>query len=491
MDIFDVAVIQPHVNEILNLLDFSKLDKARDDYAISIGQRWFKQSGAKELKESSKVNYNDYKSADENSIKSSDKIQIEKDLSRTKPANFFQKSLQLFLKDIYQDSNQLRRILYSICIRNSMGYAQGLDYIALFFTAFFHNEEDVFWLLSAILENLIPNDFYSPSPNSMNGFRVERQLLIELALLKYPELATNKYKDDFINSIEILIPKYYICLTIDIFPLEITCMIIQHFFYELQGHLGIIPLILYLIDYCKLELLNGNDMVMTLLSKQNIILSSIDHIKKAFTIHKYIYHDPILIKKLRTKCRNKFSNTWNISNEHLYELSNNIYESIELLQQYQLTFQAIYNVNKSGITLDMFKTIIHTSTTTCNSSIYLNSILIEKLFKLFDLTNTNSLNFCELMNCIHILNKGTFKSKLRLCFKLYDIDNNGFLTMDQIISLTESLSQCYLYQQYKTQIELDSWEHLPLAEEVSKKEEEGKEEEGKGVKGEETQQQEG
>ncbi|EJD06547.1 TBC-domain-containing protein [Fomitiporia mediterranea MF3/22] len=83
--------------------------------------------------------------------------EIEKDVGRTMPLN-------IFFGGDGPGIDKLRRVLLAYSRRNpSVGYCQGMNLITSTLLLVFGNEEEAFWVLSAIIERLLPNDFFSPS----------------------------------------------------------------------------------------------------------------------------------------------------------------------------------------------------------------------------------------------------------------------------------------------------------------------------------------
>ncbi|KIP11017.1 hypothetical protein PHLGIDRAFT_33581 [Phlebiopsis gigantea 11061_1 CR5-6] len=83
--------------------------------------------------------------------------EIEKDVGRTMPLN-------VFFGRTGAGVDKLRRVLRAYSRRNpSIGYCQGMNLVASTLLLVHADEEDAFWMLSAIIERLLPDDFFSPS----------------------------------------------------------------------------------------------------------------------------------------------------------------------------------------------------------------------------------------------------------------------------------------------------------------------------------------
>ncbi|KAI5119453.1 hypothetical protein M0805_008390 [Coniferiporia weirii] len=83
--------------------------------------------------------------------------EIEKDVGRTMPLN-------VFFGGDGPGIEKLRKVLVAYSRRNpSVGYCQGMNLVASTLLLVFGNEEEAFWVLSAIIERLLPGDFFSPS----------------------------------------------------------------------------------------------------------------------------------------------------------------------------------------------------------------------------------------------------------------------------------------------------------------------------------------
>ncbi|KIY68877.1 TBC-domain-containing protein [Cylindrobasidium torrendii FP15055 ss-10] len=88
---------------------------------------------------------------------SESEAEIEKDVGRTMPLN-------VFFGGEGAGVDKLRRVLKAYSIRNpKVGYCQGMNLVTSTLLLVYGNEEDAFWVLSAIVERLLPEDFFSPT----------------------------------------------------------------------------------------------------------------------------------------------------------------------------------------------------------------------------------------------------------------------------------------------------------------------------------------
>ncbi|TFY69130.1 hypothetical protein EVG20_g3280 [Dentipellis fragilis] len=83
--------------------------------------------------------------------------EIEKDVGRTMPLN-------VFFGGDGAGVEKLRRVLVAYSRRNpAVGYCQGMNLVASTLLLVYADEEDAFWVLAAIIERILPEDFFSPS----------------------------------------------------------------------------------------------------------------------------------------------------------------------------------------------------------------------------------------------------------------------------------------------------------------------------------------
>lgn len=204
---------------------------------------WMQISGAQYLKDTSKYDYNTLKRQIKNPL-IIDMIKI--DLPRTFPDN-----INFSSKDYL--SKQMFNILATFAHQNSeVGYCQGLNYITGLLLLATKNEEMSFWLLKALVENILPK--YSVT--NMSGLLVDMDVLDEIVRLTDSEIYQKIHK---INMPWALVTtKWFICLFVEVLPTETVLRIWDCIFYE--GSQIIFRVGLTLIKLHKQEILASREL---------------------------------------------------------------------------------------------------------------------------------------------------------------------------------------------------------------------------------------
>lgn len=88
----------------------------------------------------------------------------------------------------------------------------------------FMEEEEAFWMLSTIMEHLLPFDYYT----SMQGVIIDCQICEKLIAAKLPKLAFH------LNALEVsvapVLHHWFICLFVTVLPLEVPRNVILLYF---------------------------------------------------------------------------------------------------------------------------------------------------------------------------------------------------------------------------------------------------------------------
>ncbi|KAK3922961.1 Growth hormone-regulated TBC protein 1-A [Frankliniella fusca] len=183
-------------------------------------QVWLWASGAAQLRE--KMGPNLYRELLDEPHDDEVVSSICVDLPRTFPDNiFFNQSDQSELR------NQLFRVLCAYAHHNKrVGYCQGLNYIAGLLLLVTKSEENSFWLLKILVEQILP-DYYGPT---MEGVVVDIDVLGELVRLKAP--AIHRQVSDLGLPWPVVTTKWFICLFAEVLPVETVLRIWDCLFYE-------------------------------------------------------------------------------------------------------------------------------------------------------------------------------------------------------------------------------------------------------------------
>ncbi|KAE8625740.1 hypothetical protein XENTR_v10006376 [Xenopus tropicalis] len=144
------------------------------------------------------------------------------DLNRTFPDNvLFQKNANPSLqKDLYN-------VLVAYGQHNkTVGYCQGMNFIAGYLILVTKDEEKAFWLMDALIGQILP-DYYSPA---MTGLKTDQEVLGDLVKKKIPSVAQLIETHGVMWTL--LVSRWFICLFIDILPVETVLRIWDCLFFE-------------------------------------------------------------------------------------------------------------------------------------------------------------------------------------------------------------------------------------------------------------------
>ncbi|KAF9917003.1 hypothetical protein BGZ65_000042, partial [Modicella reniformis] len=165
--------------------------------------------------------------------------EIEKDVVRSMPGHPAYKSAI--------GLGALRRVLYSYAWRNpSIGYAQSMNIIASVLLLHL-KEEDAFWLLATVCEQLLP-DYYS---KTLLGVQVDQRVFAHLVSISLPLVAAH-FQDIDLDQATITIP-WFLCLYQSAFPASVSTRVLDCFFYE--GPRFLFMLGLAILKSCQGQLL--------------------------------------------------------------------------------------------------------------------------------------------------------------------------------------------------------------------------------------------
>ncbi|CAL5342334.1 unnamed protein product [Camellia sinensis] len=210
--------LQTHVSSTLKAsLRFSALANAitlknlirKGIPAVLRPKVWFSLSGAAKKKSTVPESYyNDLIKAVEGKITPATR-QIDQDLPRTFPGHPW--------LDTPDGHATLRRVLVGYSFRDSeVGYCQGLNYVAALLLLVMKTEEDAFWMLAVLLENVLVSNCYT---NNLSGCHVEQRVFKDLIVKKCPRIAAHLEALDF--DVSLVTTEWFLCLFSKSLPSEV------------------------------------------------------------------------------------------------------------------------------------------------------------------------------------------------------------------------------------------------------------------------------
>lgn len=181
---------------------------------------WMRLSGALQKKQNSKFKYVDlFKNSEQDLFHTSK--QIEKDLLRTLPTN------ACFYSANSVGVPRLRRILQSIAwLYPNIGYCQGMGTIVASLLLYLE-EEDTFWLMCSILEDLLPASYFS---HNLLGVQADMKVLRQLIATYLPEIDLQFKKFDI--ELSLVCINWFLTLFSNVFHMRILLRVWDLFFYE-------------------------------------------------------------------------------------------------------------------------------------------------------------------------------------------------------------------------------------------------------------------
>ncbi|XP_077216710.1 ypt/Rab-GAP domain of gyp1p superfamily protein [Tasmannia lanceolata] len=181
---------------------------------------WLSVSGA--VKKRSTVPdsyYNDLIKAVEGKVTPAT-LQIDHDLPRTFPCHPW--------LDTPEGHASLRRVLVGYSFRDSdVGYCQGLNYVAALLLLVMKTEEDAFWMLAVLLENVLVNDCYT---DNLSGCHVEQRVFKDFLTKKCPRVAAHLDAMEF--DVSLVATEWFLCLFSKSLPSETTMRVWDVLFNE-------------------------------------------------------------------------------------------------------------------------------------------------------------------------------------------------------------------------------------------------------------------
>ncbi|CAD5123331.1 DgyrCDS11688 [Dimorphilus gyrociliatus] len=198
-------------------------------------QMWMRLTGALEKKLKSDTSYKDLvKTSSSDHLMTSK--QIEKDLLRTMP------NCACFCNINSTGISRLRRILQCVAwLYPSIGYCQGTGMMAACLLLFME-EEDAFWMMCSIIEDLLPASYYS---SSLLGVQADQRVLRQLIITYLPEVDELFREHDI--EISLICLHWFLTAFASVVHIRVLLRLWDIFFYEgstilFQATLGMLKL---------------------------------------------------------------------------------------------------------------------------------------------------------------------------------------------------------------------------------------------------------
>lgn len=183
-------------------------------------QLWMRLSGALQKKKNSELSYREIVKNSSNDETIAAK-QIEKDLLRTMPSN------ACFANVNSIGVPRLRRVLRALAwLYPEIGYCQGTGMVAACLLLFLE-EEDTFWMMCAIIEDLLPASYFS---TTLLGVQTDQRVLRHLIVQYLPRL--DKLLQEHDIELSLITLHWFLTAFASVVHIRLLLRIWDLFFYE-------------------------------------------------------------------------------------------------------------------------------------------------------------------------------------------------------------------------------------------------------------------
>ncbi|KAM8930676.1 small G protein signaling modulator 3 [Pelodytes ibericus] len=208
-------------------------------------QLWMRLSGALQKKRNSEMTYREIVKNSSNDETLAAK-QIEKDLLRTMPSNACFSNLQSV------GVPRLRRVLRGLAwLYPDIGYCQGTGMVAACLLLFLE-EEDAFWMMNAIVEDLVPASYFS---NTLLGLQTDQRVLRHLIVQYLPRL--DKLLQEHDIELSLITLHWFLTTFASVVHIKLLLRVWDVFFY--QGSLVLFQTTLGMLKMKEEELIQSEN----------------------------------------------------------------------------------------------------------------------------------------------------------------------------------------------------------------------------------------
>jgi hypothetical protein len=144
--------------------------------------------------------------------------------------------------------NRLRQVLLAYARRApAVGYVQGMGFVAALLLIFVEEPETAFWCLAAVVEFLLPVDFFSAT---LLGLRIEQAVFNDLVAIKLPKVSKQLRVHGVIA--ELFATRWFVALFANSLPIETTLRVWDAFLLEGQKVLHRVGLAMLRVSEARL-----------------------------------------------------------------------------------------------------------------------------------------------------------------------------------------------------------------------------------------------
>lgn len=246
------------------------------------GEVWWACSGGAELMAAAQQSYCDYldlsrecsdNPAAESIIKDLHRTVITKELADRNSINVQstdKRPRSVAVPPVDDAILPLKNILMAYSMRNpEVGYCQSMNFICAMLLLYL-DEEQAFWVLTAIVETILLRDYYAPS---MLGSRVDQLTFQSCLAWKLPRVFSHLRELDII--LEPILCQWFLCLFVHVLPLDAVQRIWDCFFFE--GNVVLFRIGLAICKLLETDILNSGDVATIFLLLKKPFGSDIDN----------------------------------------------------------------------------------------------------------------------------------------------------------------------------------------------------------------------
>ena len=240
--------------------------------------------------------------AGEGSVVTKDTKQLDLDIDRTFPGH------PLFDSGLGGDEGmaKLRKVLVCYSVHYPyIGYVQGMGFIVGFLLLFME-EQDAFWMLTWLIEDILPPQYFAPS---MVGLNTDLEVLADCVAWKIPKLGALMESTGVVP--QLYATKWLLCIYCDAFPTEVTLRVWDSLFAEGTKVLFRVGVALFRIH--KVELLacdNMMDMLQILKEGARMQIDPDELLRVAFDDMRYGKFSSKKVEEFRSAHRPELEKQW-------------------------------------------------------------------------------------------------------------------------------------------------------------------------------------